>query len=98
MLTRITRRRLVGIVGLFGKQALGSYPYEDVCMRESARQLIKADLTTINRCNHNNECMATAFGNADCVVVPDDHYGPVGAPGETKYAVTRPRTAPVVAA
>lgn len=126
-------------VKLFGKQALGSYPYEEMYMLESARQFtsvvrntelillggitnyehfttamnegfgfvsmarallrepdlvnrIRADHTTTSRCNHNNKCMATVFGKAHCVLVPDEHYGAVGARGDTAFAAAREAT------
>lgn len=140
MAARLPQPLKMGVL-LFGKQALGSYPYEDMYMLESARQFtdvvkntqlillggitnyehfttamdegfsfvsmarallrepdlvnrIKADHTTKSRCNHNNKCMATVFGKAHCVLVPDEHYKPIGATGDTEFAVTRPEASP----
>ena len=38
--------------------------------------------------------MATVFGKAHCVLVPDEHYKLIGATGDTEFAVTRPEASP----
>lgn len=109
-------------VKLFGKKALGEYPYHDLYMLESARQFVpvmrntqlivlgginsldhvetglregfdfvamgrallrepdlvnrmRADRSTVGRCNHNNKCMYTVFGKTHCVLAPDQQPG-----------------------
>ena len=141
MAARLPQPMKMGVL-LFGKQALGSYPYEDMYMLESARQFtdvvkntelillggisnyehfttameegfsfvamarallrepdlvnrIKADHTTTSRCNHNNKCMATVFGKAHCVLVPDEHHGPVELGDPDFAAVVSPTAAPI---